>query len=82
METCNLEGCRALWAAVLYQAIKDVDGVGRRPAINWIYSKRTGVGSKRWICDMLDLDYYKLQNLCMSRAGRKRVLTGKWVKET
>jgi hypothetical protein len=68
-------GCRRMWAAVVYQAVKDMEyETGRRPAINWMYSDRTGVGSMRWICDMLDLDYYKLTQLCMTRAGRARIL--------
>lgn len=68
-------GCRRLWAAVMWQAIKDVDHCeGRGAAFHWVYSKRTGVGSMRWICDMLDLDYYKLQSLCMTRAGRSKIL--------
>jgi hypothetical protein len=66
-------GCRRLWAAVLYQAIKDVD-YGESPAINWVYSRRKGIGSMRWICDMLDLDYHKLTALCMTRDGRSRIL--------
>lgn len=68
-------GCRRMWAAVVYQAVKDMEyETGRRPAINWMYSDRTGVGSMRWICDMLDLDYYKLTQLCMTRAGRAKIL--------
>ena len=68
-------GCRRLWAAVVYQAVKDMEyETGRRLAINWMYSDRTGPGSMRWICDMLDLDYYKLTQLCMTRAGRAKIL--------
>lgn len=68
-------GCRRLWAAIVYQAVKDMEyETGRRTAINWMYSDRTGVGSMRWICDMLDLDYYKLTQLCMTRAGRAKIL--------
>jgi hypothetical protein len=66
-------GCRRLWAAVMYQAIKDVDD-GRPPAINWVYSRRSNVGSMRWICDMLDLDYHKLTMLCTTRDGRAVIL--------
>ena len=68
-------GCRRLWAAVLWQAIKDADySEGRGAAYNWIFSNRSDVGSMRWICDMLDLDYDKLQTLSMSRAGRSKIL--------
>ena len=56
------------------QAIKDIDQSPRGAAADWLYSKRRGVGSMRWICDMLDLDYYKLLNLCMTRAGRAVIL--------
>lgn len=67
-------GCRRLWAAVVYQAVKDIHGSPRGAASDWMYSKRTGIGSMRWICDMLDLDYYKLLNLCMTRSGRAVIL--------
>lgn len=66
-------GCRRLWAAVMYQAIKDLDG-GSTSGINWVYSRHTGVGSMRWICDMLDLDYGKLTMLCTTRDGRSKIL--------
>jgi hypothetical protein len=66
-------GCRRLWAAVMYEAVRGVDR-GEAPAINWVYSRRTGVGSMRWICDMLDLDYNKLSILCTTRDGRSVIL--------
>ncbi len=68
-------GCRRVWAAVVYQAVKDMTGEHtRRPAINWMYSDGSGPGSMRWICDMLDLDYHKLTQLCMTRSGRAKIL--------
>ena len=68
---------RRLWAAVVFQAIRDMESeVTRRPAIDWLYSERTGPQSMRWICDMLDLDYHKLLNLSMTRAGRAKILKG------
>ena len=75
-------GYRALWSAVLFQAIRDLDGEMYRrgesttkgPAFYWIYSPLNGVGSMRWICDMLDFDFHKLQTLCMTRAGRAKIL--------
>jgi len=71
----NDEGYRALWATVIYQAINDIDShTERRPAIDWVFSDRTDVGSMRWICDMLDLDYGKLLNLSMTREGRSKIL--------
>lgn len=75
IEKTDDSGYRALWAAVLYQAIRDADrGDGRGTAMDWIYAPRSGAGSMRWICDMLDLDYRKLQHLCMTRNGRSKVL--------
>lgn len=70
----DVTGCYRIWAAVVHQAIKDIDQSPRGAAADWMYSKRTSVGSMRWICDMLDLDYYKLLNLCMTRAGRAVIL--------
>lgn len=78
MDMIDASPYRALWAAVLYQAIRDADGEisrGRKgPAFYWIYSDRKDMGSMRWICDMVDFDYHKLQMLCMTRSGRAKVL--------
>jgi beta-galactosidase GanA len=66
---------RALWAAVVYQSIADLNRAGyARLANHWIYSEREDVGSLRWICDSIDLDYHKLQMLAMTREGRRKVL--------
>lgn len=70
----DVTGCYRIWAAVVHQAIKDIDQSPRGAAADWMYSKRTSVGSMRWICDMLDLDYNKLLTLCMTRAGRAVIL--------
>jgi hypothetical protein len=71
----NDEGYRALWSTVIYQAINDIDShTNRRPAIDWVFSDRSDEGSMRWICDMLDLDYGKLQSLSMTREGRAKIL--------
>ena len=71
----NDEGYRALWATVIYQAINDIDShTERRVAIDWVFSDRSDVGSMRWICDMLDLDYHKLVRLSMTREGRSKIL--------
>ena len=68
-------GYRRLWSAVLWQANKDADNAdGRGAAFHWIFSRRDDAGSMRWICDMLDFDYNKLQSLCMTRDGRKKIL--------
>lgn len=74
LKNVDITGCYRLWATVVHQAIKDIDQSPRGAAADWLYSKRRGVGSMRWICDMLDLDYYKLLNLCMTRAGRAVIL--------
>ena len=66
---------RALWAAMVYQAIADMNRVGyARKASEWIYSDQQGVGSMRWVCDMIDLDYDRLQMLSMTREGRRQIL--------
>ena len=83
----DVSGMRALWAAVLFQAVRDLDNEFFRmykedrqrprtygPAYWWVYSDREDAGSMRWICDMLDLDYHKLQHLCASRSGRNQIL--------
>ena len=67
-------GCRRLWAAVLYQAVKDIDSNTKGAASHWMWSRRSDPGSMRWICDMLDLDYNKLTHLCMTRDGRSKIL--------
>lgn len=68
-------GYRRLWSAVVYQAIKDMEyETGRRTVLDWIYSGEDSVGSMRWICDMLDLDYQKLLHLAMTREGRRKIL--------
>lgn len=66
---------RALWASVLYLAIRDCNRRGfAKSAIHWIYAPHDEVGSLRWICDMLDLDYDELQKICMTREGRAKIL--------
>ena len=66
---------RALWAAIVYQAVADMNRTGyARKAKDWIYSEHQGVGSMRWVCDMIDLDYDRLQMLSMTREGRRQIL--------
>lgn len=69
----------ALWAAVLVQSVRDMDssegkGLEELRAKRYIFDDRKGVGSFWWICEMLDLDYNRLQVMCLSREGRKRLL--------
>lgn len=75
------EPYRRIWASVLYLAIRDCNRAGsgtragyRRAAMHWIYSHDHGPGSLRWICDMLDLDHRAVQNICMTREGRSKIL--------
>jgi len=69
------EPYRRIWASVLYLAIRDCNRGGyQRVAMNWIYSSNTHVGSLRWICDMLDLDFNAVQQMCMTREGRSKIL--------
>lgn len=66
---------RALWAAIVYQAIADMNRAGyARKASEWIYSDQQDIGSMRWVCDMIDLDYDRLQMLSMTREGRRQIL--------
>ena len=78
MEMIDTAPYRALWTSVLYQAVRDADNEiirGRKgPGFYWIFSDRKDVGSMRWICDMVDLDYHKLQLLCTTRSGRAKIL--------
>ena len=71
----DVTGERRLWSAALWLAIRDLDRAnGRGLAANWIFSGKGDVGSMRWICDMLDFDYNKLQTMCMTRSGRAKLL--------
>jgi hypothetical protein len=49
----------------------------RISAINWIFSSDHSKGSMRWVCDVCNFDYEKLQRLAMSREGRRRILRTK-----
>jgi len=65
----GLPGEMKLWAAVIRQAVGDLNGssaiqgskIGtsadlRRQAYCWFTTKRQGVGTLQWICDQLGLD--------------------------
>lgn len=70
---------RALWASVILQAVRDIDGsslVERRIALNYINDTRTGPGSFEWICAMLDLDTDRIRTMTLSREGRRRLVGG------
>ena len=68
---------RALWAAVLWQAIVDASRNGREDsysAMRWINGDEDGIGSMEWICDMLGLDHARLQMRCQTRDGRRAII--------
>lgn len=56
-----------LWAAVLRQAINDAYGANfaadkeRTDAREWLRSDSVTIGSFRWICAILDMDYITLR---------------------
>jgi hypothetical protein len=52
------ESCKRLWAAVLEQAIEDVNrgGFYAQKARVWFQSKSEDVGSFLWVCWMLGID--------------------------
>ena len=75
---------RALWSAVIVQAITDLElrenkktkannTYLREAALRWVTSNKKGGGSMFWICEQLDLDYRRLQMLALTREGRKKI---------
>jgi len=69
------ETCKRIWAHVLLNALRDCNKVNQCvTAKAWIFSRRTDVGSLRWICDHLDLDYDEIQLLALTREGRAKLL--------
>jgi hypothetical protein len=75
-ELGEFSGYRGLWASVLLQAIKDLDILKEADAAKWwMYkSEDVGVGSYHWICNMLDIDEFRLALTCTTREGRWRIL--------
>lgn len=71
------DGYARLWAGVVSQAIADMDSrylSERAAAKRWVYSGESRPGSFLWVCDHLDLDPNKLQTMCMTRDGRKKLI--------
>jgi hypothetical protein len=74
---------RRLWAAVLIQAIADVDSPGRvegmtaskvrLDAWQWLNSDNNGPTSCKWICEILDIDHEMLVFSCNTREGRRHI---------
>ena len=69
--------CRALWSAVLIQAIRDLDGKyqnERFQARQYVFfDADRGPGSFDWVCYMLDLNPEALRTIVMSKHGRSRI---------
>ena len=69
--------CRALWSAVLIQAIRDLDGKyqsERFQAKQYVFfDADRGPGSFGWVCHMLDLDPEAVRTIVMTKAGRSRI---------
>ena len=70
LDTDYTAGYLTLWAAVLGQAVKDLelplngninDRRIRESAERWFESRRDGVGSCLWVCEQLDLDPAKVR---------------------
>ena len=83
---------RALWSAVIVQAITDLElrenkktkannTYLREAALRWVTSNKKGGGSMFWICEQLDLDYRRLQMLALTREGRKKIFMSQKEKE-
>lgn len=72
------DGCyRALWSAVLIQAIRDLDGKyqnERTMARQYVFfDSDGGVGSFGWTCNMLGLNPEAIRTIVMTRKGRARL---------
>jgi hypothetical protein len=73
---------RSLWASVLIQAIRDMDGplaIERSRARTWLLAPREKGArvqpqSVHWICEHLDIDADRLQTAIMFRTRRAAVV--------
>lgn len=75
MLNVNDDDCRALWASVLIQAIKDLDSyMDRKLAYDYIFVEPDrGVGCFIWVCNVLGLDPEAVRTVVMTREGRARI---------
>ena len=71
----NDDNCRALWASVLIQAIKDLDSfTDRKLAYDYIFMEPDrGVGCFVWVCGVLGLEPDAIRTVVMTREGRARI---------
>ena len=66
----------SLWMAVLNLAVSDMDSsyeLQRQQAKSWIFSVNKDVGSFRWICDNVGLEWMVLQGACLKRSSRSDI---------
>ena len=72
MECAN----KRLWASVLVQAIKDVQGNYlryREEAFKWLQSESMEVGSFLWVCSVLELDPLGFQFVCVDAQCSQKI---------
>lgn len=73
----NDDNCRALWASVMIQAIKDLDGkysTDRKLAYHYVFLEPDGgAGSFLWVCGVLGLEPDAVRAAVMTREGRARI---------
>jgi hypothetical protein len=66
-----------LWRRVLIVAMDDLTAESRnirRQAFRWFVSRQQGIGSSRWVAQMLDLDHgYLVKRVLMMIAVRRPV---------
>lgn len=72
------DSCRQLWAAVLLLAVRDFARLGDLPeatkaayeneAALWFASESTAVGSFIFVCDILDLPFYRVRDQVLDHA--------------
>ena len=68
-----------LWAAVLTQAIEDLESpVERGGAMEWLKTPGDEIGSFGWVADVLDMDPKRLRERILARDKTRRVRT-RWL---
>ena len=67
----------SLWMSVLQLAVADMDSIYdnlRRHSRKWIFSMERQMGSFRWVCDHVGLEWTVLQSACVSKANRSEII--------